>query len=123
MITNPTDAKLQRLAAAGLCAGSARDLVALGRLGDLATVPSGTVLREEGGSEPWSYCVLSGAALLSAGSEPVAVAGPGAWLVGRLPGRAQPASPVLVVSGGALELLAFRPAEADAALRLLRLSA
>ena len=123
MTTHPTDAKLQRLATAGLCAGSTRDLLALGRLGDLAVVSGGTVLREEGGHEPWSYCVLSGAALLSAGNEPVAVAGPGAWLVGRLPGRGRRPSPVSVVSGGELELLAFRPSEADLALKLLHLSA
>jgi hypothetical protein len=123
MTRNRTDAKLHQLAAAGVCAGTARDLVALGRLGDLSTVSAGTMLREEGGHEPWSYCVLSGAALLSAGGAPVAVAGPGAWLVGRLPGRGPLPSPVSVVSGGELELLAFRPAEADAALRLLRLTA
>ena len=119
-----TDAKLDRLAAAGLCAaGSGLDLLALGRLGDLTTVREGDVLRHEGGREPWSYCVLEGAALLSTAHEPVAVAGPGAWLLGQLPGRGRRPSPVSVVAGRDLELLAFRPNDADEALRLLRLSA
>lgn len=107
-----TDAKLERLAASGLCP-SARDLLALGRLSDLATVPSGAMLQREGGREPWPYCVLEGAVLLSSSDEPVAVAGPGAWVLGQVPGRRHRPAAVSAVAGTDLEVLAFRPHDLD----------
>jgi len=113
-----TDQKLARLAAAGLCPGMATDLREVGRLGDLAVVADGTVLAHEGGHEPWSYFVVSGAALLSTGDAPVAVAGAGCWLLGRVPGRAHHAAPFDVIAGSDLEVLAFRPRDLGAALRL-----
>ena len=113
-----TDRKLARLAAAGLCRGAATDLREVGRLGDLTSVDSGVVLAHEGGHEPWSYFVLGGAALLSAGDTPVAVAGAGCWLLGHVPGREHRAMPYDVVAGSNLEVLAFRPRDLGAALRI-----
>jgi len=116
-VMTTTDAKLERLAAAGLCsARAARELRELGRLSDLATVVGGEVLAREGGYEPWSYYVLDGTALLSSGDAPVAVAGAGAWLLGHVPGRARRASTVSVVAGSQLEVLAFRPSDLGVAL-------
>ncbi|MGH9274473.1 MAG: hypothetical protein ACRDZU_07485 [Acidimicrobiales bacterium] len=102
-----TDGKLDRLVALGACATS--DALTLGRHGDLSTVTSGAVLRTEGHHEPWSYCVLAGTVLLSAGNEAVAVAGAGAWLLGHVPGSAAAASPLSIVAGTDVELLCFRP--------------
>lgn len=102
-----TDGKLDRLVALGACA--TRDALVLGRHGDLSTVTSGTVLRTEGHHEPWSYCVLAGTVLLSAGDEAVAVAGKGAWLLGQVPGYGASASPLSIVAGTDVELLCFRP--------------
>lgn len=103
------DKKLERLAAAGLCSADSSALLGLGRLGDIANVADGTVLAREGGYEPWSYFVLDGAALLSARNAPVAVAGPGAWLLGHVPGGSARNASVSIVAGSDLELLAFRP--------------
>ena len=120
-MTTGTDRKLERLAKAGLVDDrSLRDLVALGRLGDVAHITSGDTLRDEGSNEPWSYCVLSGAALLSSHDEPVAVAGPGGWVLGHVPGRSRVASPLSVVAGTDLELLAFRPGDFAEAMRYLK---
>lgn len=105
------DGKLKRLVALGAC--STRDALALGRHADLSTVASGTVLRTEGGHEPWSYCVLGGTVLMSAGDEAVAVAGKGAWLLGQLPGYRYAASPLSIVAGTDVELLCFRPGDLD----------
>ncbi len=110
-----TDTKLDRLAAAGLVdRRSAGDLLAVGRLGDIVTIASGTAVR--GGNEPWTYCVLDGAALLSDGDRPLAVAGPGAWLLGQVPGHDRPVSPLSVIAGTDLEVLAFRPHDLEAAI-------
>jgi hypothetical protein len=117
-MASQTDNKLARLAAAGLCLGTATDLREVGRLGDLAVVADGTVLAHEGSHEPWSYFVMSGAALLSAGDAPVAVAGAGCWLLGHVPGREHHATPYDIVAGTDLEVLAFRPRDLGAALRL-----
>jgi hypothetical protein len=118
MQTRP-DKKLERLAAAGLCSADSSALLGLGRLGDIANIADGTVLAREGGHEPWSYFVLDGAALLSAHSTPVAVAGPGAWLLGHVPGGAVRDASVSIVAGSDLEVLAFRPRDLAAAVSLV----
>jgi hypothetical protein len=118
MHTRP-DKKLQRLAAAGLCSADSSALLGLGRLGDITNVADGTVLAREGGHEPWSYFVLDGAALLTAHSAPVAVAGPGAWLLGHVPGGATRNASVSIVAGSDLEVLAFRPRDLGAAVSLV----
>lgn len=109
-----TDGKLDRLVALGACA--TRDALTLGRHADLSTVTSGTVLRTEGFHEPWSYCVLAGTVLLSAGDEAVAVAGKGAWLLGHVPGCSAAPSPLSIVAGTDVELLCFRPRDLGAAM-------
>lgn len=108
-----SDGKLERLIALGACATG--DALSLGRYADLVAVPSGTLLRSEGQYEPWSYCVLAGSALLSAGDEAVAVVGTGAWLLGQVQAGRTAASPVSVVAGTDLELLSFRPRDLHAA--------
>lgn len=108
-----SDGKLERLIALGACATG--EALSLGRHADLITVPSGTLLRNEGQHEPWSYCVLAGSALLSARDEAVAVVGQGAWLLGHVQGGGTAASRVSVVAGTDLELLVFRPRDLSAA--------
>ncbi len=111
-----TDGKLDSIAA-GLAHLRPAEVRELGRLGDLVSVDGGTVLVHEGGHEPWSYCVVRGAALLSHDDAPVAVAGAGSWVLGRVQGeRMQPAR-LQVIAGDALEVLAFRPADVEAVLR------
>lgn len=108
-----TDRKLERLITLGAC--SAHNALALGRHADLVTLPGGTSVRTEGHYEPWSYYVLAGTALLSAGDEAVAVVGSGAWLLGHVPGQHGGVSPVSVLAGTDLELLSMRPRDLDAA--------
>lgn len=109
-----TDRKLDRLIRLGPC--SRRDALTLGRHADLVTLAAGTPVRTEGRSEPWTYYVLAGTALLSAGDEAVAVVGGGSWLLGHVPGQHGLPSPVSVLAGTDLELLSMRPRDIDAAM-------
>ncbi len=118
------DGKLERLAEARVLPGAtANDLLHLGRLADLVTIPSGEVLAVEGVPSPWSYVVLDGAALLSSCGRPLAVAGAGAWLFGTgcmADGRQAPhPAPVSAVAGSEVEALTFRPQDLRVALDLL----
>ena len=113
----PTDGKLSSIAT-GLLHLRNREVRELGRLADLVSVDDGAVLVHEGGREPWSYCVVHGAALLSHQESPVAIAGPGSWLLGHVPGERREPARLHVVAGDALEVLAFRPSELETALRL-----
>ncbi|MGH9138882.1 MAG: hypothetical protein ACRD0G_17865 [Acidimicrobiales bacterium] len=121
-MTREQDGKLATLAASPVGNGrSVAELRALGRLADLAVVPAGTVLQREGAWAPWSYCLLGGAALLSASDVPLAVAGGGAWLLGagHTPGGGGGPVPVTVVTATDTPTLCFRPADFDAARREL----
>lgn len=113
MATARTDRKLDRLIALGAC--SSRDALSLGRHADLTTLVGGAAVRTEGLYEPWSYYVLSGTALVSAGDEAIAVVGGGAWFLGQVSGHQGGPSPVSVVAGTDLELLALRPRDLEAA--------
>jgi hypothetical protein len=119
-MTSPADEKLTRLAGSTLGAGrSDAELLALGRLADLALVPAGTVLQREGSWAPWSYCLLGGTALLSSADVPLAVAGEGTWLLGAASRPTRGALPVTVVAATDTPALCFRSTDLDLAQREL----
>lgn len=110
------DLKLQLLAGSALGAGLSRDDVReLGACADVIDFPAGALVQHEGAHEPWTYCILGGAALLSSHERPVAVSGPGAWLLGGPDG----APAVTSLAATDLTLLCFRPSDVARALHAL----
>ena len=113
------DGKIDRIGALLGRGWSERDLTALCRLGDIGTVPAGSVLHREDSLTKWCYWMLSGAAVVSCEGDPLLMCGPGSILPGGATLRSGRA-PASVEALDDADVIAFRLRDFKGALDTIR---